>query len=162
MTRKDLNHQVRKLAHGVLGLDVEAYRTIVACVYEKSEGHITRCDDEHANLVLLQLQAMVERQRLGGSSTVTKNASAQRKIAKLGFLLGWSWKDIAGFCYKETGKRSTRDCNANELAKVVNGMIRVINYYLEKNRIKMSPEEKAEFERYTVKSKTTEPERSTQ
>ena len=135
--RKNLNHQVRKLAHGILGLDVETYRTIVSTIDEKSEGHITRCDDEHANLVLLQLQAMVSRRGTPGQSIVVANARQQRQIAKLMDFLRWDWKTTAHFCYHQTGKRSTKSCDAKELSKVIMGMVRIIDRHSQ--RIRRTP-----------------------
>lgn len=145
--RKNLNHRVRKLVHGMLGLDLETYRTIVVSIDEKSEGHITRCDDEHANLVLLQLQAMLDRRPQ--PATTVRNGRQQRQIARLMQYLHWDWTVTAKFCHHQTGKKSTRLCDAKELSKVILGMVRIIDADIEKGKIKLSPQELAEYQKYT-------------
>jgi len=147
--RKRLNRRIGYLRNAVLKLDEETYRTIVSSIDEKSGGYLRNCDDEHANLILLTLQrltAQSNNDRRSGSQ------DAQRKIAKLGYLLGWSWRDIARFCEKETGKSSTRSCSSKELTKVINGMIAVIDYQLEKGILRLSPETLKQYYRYTKHS----------
>jgi len=159
MARKILNHRIRKLAHGVLGLDVETYRAIVASIAEKSEGHITRCTDDEAYLVLLSLERMAAGGKDATSVTV-KNARQHRHIAKLGYLLGWSWKDLARFCHHQTGKNSTRQCNAGELSNVILGLIKIIDDRIDKGAIRLSDAELAEYHHYTKLHRTqnTKPE----
>jgi hypothetical protein len=154
MDRKQLNHRIRKLAHGVLGLDVETYRTIVSSIAENSEGHLTRCTDDEAYLVLLALDRMVA----GGkdaTSVIVKNPRQQKFIARLMDYLGWAWKDTARFCFHQTGKASTRQCSAGELSKVIIGMIRIIDDRIEKKLILLTPAELSDYQRYTKLHRTT-------
>jgi hypothetical protein len=146
--RKQLNHRIRKLAHGALGLDVETYRTIVAAIAEKSEGHITRCTDDEANLVMLALERMAAG-GVGATSVTLKNQRQQKFIARLMDYLGWTWRDTAGFCFHQTGKRSTRQCSAGELSKIVIGMIAIIDHRINREQIKLTPDQLAEYHRYT-------------
>jgi phage gp16-like protein len=108
-----------------LDLDEDTYGDVLGAI---SDGR-TSCvqlDEEELNLVRIALERQLAG-RQSGTSTTRKNAKQQDRIAKLGFLLQWSWRDIAGFCEKQTGKRSTRSCNASQLTKVINGMVQVIN-----------------------------------
>lgn len=145
--RKKLNQRIGAIVHGKLKLDEETYRTIVSCIDEKSEGHITRCDDEHANLVLLALQKMVERP--GMTSVTLKNQQQQKFIARLMDYLGWDWKHTAEFCWHQTGRKSTRACSAGELSKIIIGMIRIIDERIEKGVICLSKQELETYHRYT-------------
>ncbi len=149
MTRPQLNHTVRKLAHGVLGLDEETYREIVRNIDAKSGGHISRCDDEMANLVLLTLRHAADARRGVSHTPKIQNEHQQRKIAKLGFLLGWSWHDIARFCFKQTGNRSTKQCNPKDLSKCVNGMVNIINGKLADGSLTLGHADLAAFLKYT-------------
>lgn len=146
VARRRLNHQVRALANGRLGLDEDTYRAIVESVDPRSGGHITRCDDEHAGLVLLQLRQMVERHRFGDQK---KNDREQRKIARLMQYLSWTWKTTAEFCERQTGKRSTRLCDAKELSKIINGMVAIIEEDIRSGRLQLTPAERAEFAKHT-------------
>lgn len=146
--RKKLNHDIRAIAHGVLGIDEDLYRQIVSSVDPKSGGHITRCGDEEANLVYMHLRKM--------KTNVIKSApnSQNKLIARLMDILGWRWSDTAGFCHRITGHRTTKLCNAAELSKVIRGMIGVIDYDLEKGKIQMTHTEKFEYERHTKSHRT--------
>ena len=153
MNRKQLNHDVRALVHGVLGLNEDEYRLIVYNVYPKSNGHITGCDDEHANLVLLQLRKMassVQRTTAGPD----KNVPQQKLIARLMDILGWKWSDTAAYCLKITGHRTTKLCNAGELSKVIRGMIGTIDHHLNNRKIVMTPAQRAEYDRHTKRHRT--------
>src|ERR1043166_7369196 len=103
MTRKELNHNIRALAHGRLGLDEETYRMVVESVTGKRR--ISQCDDEEANLVMLALRKMQDNQ--GSTAAVKKNPDQHRFIARLMEYLKWDWGNTAGFCEKITGKKST-------------------------------------------------------
>jgi ribosomal protein L30/L7E len=146
MNRKQLNHNVRALAHGTLGLNEEEYRTIVYNIYPKSDGHISRCDDEHANLVLLHLKQMNSSVVRPDSSP--NNSNQQKLIARLMDILDWKWSDTAAFCLKITGHRTTRLCDAGELSKVIRGMIATIDHHLEHGKITMTRTERFEYERH--------------
>ncbi|TAK51469.1 MAG: hypothetical protein EPO24_15895 [Bacteroidetes bacterium] len=146
MTRKELNHNIRALAHGTLGLTEEEYRLIVYNVYQKSEGHITRCDDEHANLVMLHLRQM---RPVGQHAMLSNGNERQHKmIPRLMEILGWDWRRTAEFCLQVTGKKNTRQCDAVELSKLIRGMVAVIDSYLKKGRIRMTEAERSEYERH--------------
>lgn len=145
--RKKLNQRIGAIVHGKLKLDEEMYRMIVSCIDEKSEGHVTRCDDEHANLVLLALQKMMERS--GSTSATIKNQQQQKFIARLMDYLGWDWKHTSEFCSHQTGRKSTRACNASELSKIIIGMIRIIDERIDKGIICLSEQELIVYRRYT-------------
>ena len=146
--RKKLNQRIGALAFGRLGLDTETYRTIVASIDDKSEGHLTRCSDEDARLILLALDRMAAGGR-DATTVVVKNPRQQKFIARLMDHLGWTWKDTAGFCKHQTGKRSTKLCNAGELSKVILGMIRIIDDRIEKGILILTPAEFAEYQHHT-------------
>ncbi len=151
--RKKLNQRVGALAFGRLKLDEETYRMIVASIDEKSEGHLTRCSDENAGLILLAL----ERMAAGGkdaTSVIVKNPRQHRFIARLMDYLGWTWKDTARFCFHQTGKHSTKACDAKDLSKIVLGMIRIIDDRIEKGVIRLSADELAEYHHHTRLERT--------
>jgi hypothetical protein len=147
--RKKLNQRVGALAFGRLKLDEETYRMIVSSIDEQSEGHLTRCNDENANLVLLALERMVSGGAIGATSVTLKNQRQQKFIARLMDYLGWTWKDTARFCLHQTGKRSTKDCNAGELSKVIIGLIRIIDDRIAKGLLKLSPDQSDGYHRHT-------------
>jgi hypothetical protein len=145
MTRKELNHNIRALAHGILGLDEDTYRIIVENLTGKR--HITQCDDEEANLVYLALKKMRDNQ--GTYRRRKTNPDQHRMIAKLGYILKWTWEDIAHFCLREVKKNSTRSCNASELSKVIRGMIGVIDYKLQHKLLEMNHTERFNYLQFT-------------
>src|SRR5689334_18804313 len=75
--RKQLNHDIRALAHGFLRLDEETYRGIVETITGKR--HVTDCDDEEANLILLALKRMKD--NTGAGPRIETNGRQQRFIA---------------------------------------------------------------------------------
>lgn len=147
--RKRLNQRIGALAFGRLKLDKETYRSIVAAIDEKSDGHLTRCDDENANLVLLALERMLSGGAMPATSVTLKNQRQQKFIARLMDYLGWTWKDTARFCLHQTGKSTTRACDAKDLSKIVIGMIRIIDERIERGQIMLTPEQLAEYHRHT-------------
>jgi hypothetical protein len=150
MNRTELNRKIRAIAHGVLHLDEESYRQVVLNVDFNSQGHITRCDIEHANLVLLVLRRMVEKRKIRRDSTSFPSNFRQHKfIARLMQYLGWTWKDTAAFCLRQTGKRSTKACTAAELSKVILGLIGIINGKIEKGEITLSEAEMFAYRKHT-------------
>lgn len=146
MTRKDLNRRIGKLAFGILKLPEETYRSIVLSIDEKSGGYLRNCSDESAHLILLAVQQMANKDRFHRMEARSK---AERKIAKLGYLLKWSWADIAGFVEREVGKRSTRSCTPTELAKIVNGMVATINDRLARGLLQLSQTDLHGFLKHT-------------
>ncbi len=144
MIRSELNRSIGALAYGRLKLDEETYRTLVASIDPKSEGHVTRCDDEHANLVLLTLRQIASNNPVG-----QKNARQHKFIARLMDHLKWNWTDTAKFCHRQTGKKTTRACNAFELTKIVNGMIALIDRDIASGKLQLSPEQLSAYERHT-------------
>lgn len=149
IARKQLNHRVRAMAHGRLKLDEESYRDIVRAVDQKSDGHISRCDDEHANLVLKVLERMLERNPQGTSSQKIANEHQQKLIARLMYCLGWNWGQTSFFCERQTGKKSTRDCSAKELSKVILGMIRIVESDIKRGRTSLTAKEIEDFRSHT-------------
>lgn len=144
MDRKELNRKIGALAYGRLKLDEETYRTIVVSIDPTSEGHVTRCDDEHANLVLIALRRLAEK-----NPPQQKNVKQHKFIARLMDYLKWNWKNTADFCKRQTGKTTTRACSALELTKIVNGMIALIDRDLFTTKLLLSPEQLKEYYRHT-------------
>lgn len=145
MSRNSLIQRIHVLKRD-LSLDEETYRVILRSISGRDSCAVI--DDEYLNLIKQQLEGMLNRMR-AGSSLVLKNANEHRKIAKLGYLLGWSWHDIAGFCFKEVGRRSTHNCNAAELGKIINGMIALINDGLTRGTLKLAHPDLKDFLKYT-------------
>lgn len=145
MTRNKFIQRIHVLKRD-LGLDDETYRTVLDSVAGKTS--CTNLEEEELNLVLLALEKM-SRGGNGATSVTLRNQRQQRFIARLMDYLGWTWKQTSHFCVRQTGKRSTRSCNAAELSKVIIGMIRLIDEDIEKGRLKLSPEKLEEYRRYT-------------
>lgn len=143
MTRNSLIRRIHVLKRE-LALDDETYRTILESISGKRS--CSEIDDEYVNLVLKSLEGQASKVR---QTRVQANVRLQRKIARLGYILKWSWRDIAGFCFKETGKRSTQSCSAAELNKVVNGMIAVTDDRLDEGLIVLSPTQLDDYLRHT-------------
>jgi hypothetical protein len=122
MNRSALNQKIGALAFGRLHLSEEVYRQIVVSIDSKSEGHVTRCDDESANLVLIALRRLADK-----TPVARKNEAQQRKIARLMDYLKWNWTNTAEFCKRQIGKTSTRSCTPLELTKIINGMVAIID-----------------------------------
>lgn len=152
MDRKELNRKIGALAHGRLKLEGEMYRTIVASIDPKSEGHVTRCDDEHANLVLIALRRIAEK-----NPPEQKNVKQHKFIARLMDHLNWKWKNTADFCKHQTGKNSTRACNALELSKIINGMIAIIDQDIASGKLQLSPKQLEDYQRHTKRHRHMEP-----
>jgi hypothetical protein len=150
MLRKELNKKIGALAFGRLRLSEDIYRQIVVSIDPKSEGHVTRCDDESANLVLIALRRFAEKNPL-----VQTNVKQHRFIARLMDYLRWNWQDTAVFCHRQTGKKSTRECTAVELTKIVNGMVAIIDGNIASGKLQLSPTELEEYHRHTKKNRQT-------
>lgn len=145
MTRNKLIQRIHVLKRD-LALDDDMYRTVLQSIAGKSS--CTELDEEELNLVCLALDRMAATRRLS-TSMLTTNAGQHRFIARLMDHLGWSWRDTSRFCKHQTGKVSTKQCNARELSKLIIGMIRTIDYRIEKGMLKMSPHELDEYRRHT-------------
>jgi phage gp16-like protein len=129
-----------------LALDDEIYHVILDSVAGK-----TSCKDigdEDLKLAMLALERMVAGGK-DGTSVTKKNVRQHRFIARLMDYLGWTWKQTARFCHHQTGKRSTRSCDAGELSKIIIGMIRIIDEDVEKGRLKLTETQMADYQRYT-------------
>lgn len=146
MNRNTLIGRIHQLKKSLL-LDDETYRTILASC-ANGETSCREIDDEYLNLIKQQMENMLGRMRAGSSLKLT-NAAEHRKIAKLGYLLKWSWNDIAGFCFKEVKKKSTQSCTAAELGKIINGMIALINDGLTNGKIVLVHRDLQDFIKYT-------------
>ena len=129
-----------------LSFDDETYRTVLHSISGKRS--CSEIDDEYLDLVCKTLESQFKKTQ---QTLVRQNIRLQRKIAKLGYILKWGWPDIAGFCFKETGKRSTRSCDTTELNKIVNGMVAVIDNHLEKGSIVLSSSQLSDYLRHTHK-----------
>lgn len=151
MIRKELNRKIGAFAFGRLRLPEHDYRQIVASIDPKSDGHVTRCDDETANLVLIALRRLAER-----NPSTQKNMKQHRFIARLMDYLRWNWKATAEFCKRQTGKRSTRGCSALELTKVINGMIAIVDQNIADGRLQLSTEQLSDYLRHTKRHRQNE------
>jgi len=146
MQRTQLNRQIGALAFGRLHLDESFYRQIVVSIDPKSEGHVTRCDDESANLVLLALRRLADK-----SPSAQKNPKQHRFIARLMEYLNWNWIQTAAFCERQTGKKTTHSCNAAELTKIINGMVAIIDANIAVGKLQLSPQQLSEYRKHTKK-----------
>jgi hypothetical protein len=155
-SRTELNRKIGALAFGRLRLNEEDYREIVASIDPKSDGHVTQCDDDHANLVLIALR------RLAVTHPPKQTDTRQNKfIARLMQHLNWNWKNTADFCKHQTGKDSTRSCSSAELTKIVNGMIAIIDHDIAGGKLVLSPAALAEYRRHTQHHRTTQQKKET-
>jgi phage gp16-like protein len=127
-----------------LSFDDDTYRTVLESITGKRS--CADIDDEYLDLVCKSLEGQLKKTQ---QTQIRQNVQLERKIAKLGYILRWNWYDIAGFCVKETGKRTTRACSALELNKVVNGMVAVIDNRLESGVIVMLPSQLSDYLRHT-------------
>jgi len=154
MTRTELNKKVGVLVHvklkGVLSED--DYRTIVHSIDNKSGGFLRNCDDEHANLVLLHLQQLVDRKH--SVKEVIKQSDQEKFIARLMEYLNWRWTDTSSFIRRVTGKHHTSKCDTAELSKVIRGMIAIIDKDIAAGKITLSGEIKTKYYRYTKSYRT--------
>ena len=129
-----------------LMLSDENYKIILESISGKFS--CADIDDEYLNIIKQQMEGMFDRMHAGSSLKLT-NAQEHKKIAKLGYLLGWNWNDIAGFCFKEVKKKSTQSCTAAELGKIINGMIALINDGLATGKITLVHRDLEDFLKYT-------------
>jgi hypothetical protein len=132
-----------------LALDDETYRTVLETIAGKRSCR--DIDDEYLNLICQALEGQLRKRMLGKSSHNT-NTQLQAKISKLGYLLGWSWPEIARFCERINHKRSTKSCTAVELEKIVLGMTAIINSRLAAGELILSHKDLSEFLRHTQQS----------
>lgn len=147
MNRNALIQRIHVLKRD-LSLGDETYRTILRSI--SGEESCAVIDDEYLNLIKQQLESLQQKQQHGAPGQ-NKNTRENAKIAKLGFMLGWSWHDIAGFVKRETQGRkiSTRSCDKYELQKIINGMIALINDGLTKGTLKLAHPDLQAFLKYT-------------
>jgi len=145
MNRNVLIGRIHQLKKQLL-LDEETYRTVLMSISGKNS--CKGIDLEYLNIIKQSLEGLLQRQRLGSSLKLT-NAAEHRKIAKLGYLLGWSWPDIAGFCFKEVKKKSTQSCTAAELGKIINGMVNIINDKIADGSLTLPHSDLVSFLKYT-------------
>lgn len=146
MTRSTLIKRIHVLKRD-LCLDDETYRSILSSI---ANGK-TSCKDIDLEYLNLIYQALERLSQKTNQSRITRNDRLQKKIAKLGLLLNWSWQDIANFIKRETGGKhiSTRSCNAAELAKIINGLVSIINDRLSTGNLKLSEKDLKDFLKYT-------------
>jgi hypothetical protein len=137
--RKRINSKAHAIAHSRLGMDSEQFGILVSAADPASDGHISRCSDETALNILIEIQKMA---RAGKAS----QSSQQGQIARLMEILGWTWSNTAEYCFKITGKKNTKACNAPELSKIIRGMIATIDHHLASGRIVMNHTERFNYE----------------
>lgn len=146
MTRKEINSRAHALAHGKLHMDAATFKAIVANEDPASEGHISRCSDETAAVVLGRLEGELKARAFHGKETLDRQHSM---IPHLMEHLKWDWKATADFCRRITGKGNTRGCSVAELSKVIRGMIAIVDKDLEAGKIVMTHTEKFNYDRFT-------------
>jgi phage gp16-like protein len=150
MTRNSLIQRIHTLKRD-LSLDDEMYRTILESIAGKRS--CKDIDDEYLNLIYQTLNSQFQKTV---QTRVRKNVQLQKKISKLGFLLNWNWKRISEFCYQQINKKSTQNCSAAELNKIINGMVAIINDKLAAGKIELSPKDLQDFLYYTQTHKSKE------
>lgn len=143
MNRSELNKKIGALVHGKLKLDEEIYRQIVYSIDPKSGGFVRNCDDEHANLVLLSLERLIEKKSTPREHK--KNEQQIKFIARLMDFLKWEWRSTSLFILRIVGKSHTSKCTAAELSKVIRGMIAIIDSNIESGKLVLSPAKLKEY-----------------
>lgn len=146
MIRAELIKRIHVLKND-LTLDNDTYRSIL--FNATGEVTCTKIDLEGLNLVYLSLQCLVGRDSRPDHN---QNERQHTMIPRLMEILGWNWTRTAEFCKQITGKNNTRKCTAAELAKMIRGMVAVIDMYLEKGRVTMTPQQRSEYERHVRKN----------
>jgi hypothetical protein len=143
MERSELNKKIGVLVHAKLKLNEDVYRQIVYNIDQNSGGFVRNCDDEHANLVLLHLQHLVDKTK--SHKEINKQSDQERFIARLMDHLNWRWSNTAQFMIRLVKKSHTSKCSASELSKVIRGMIAIIDKDIESGKIVMSDSELKEY-----------------
>ncbi len=155
--RRKLNQRAVAMAKR-LGLDEDMYRQMILNIEPRSGGHITRCDDEQANLVVLALQRALDRHRTGTTTRrAVPNERQHRQIARLMDFLGWHWGNTARFVRQQTGKRSTFQCTPHELSIVIRGMVAIIDGDLKLGKLKLSDKNLQDYLEHTRKFRKLAP-----
>lgn len=156
MERTQLIKRIHTLAYRDLGLDEEAYRSIVDSITNMRS--VKDLGGEQLNLVLAYLERLHDgRLRSipqsgnlpGRPPTETGLYRQHRIIARLMFILKWNWKSTAKFCDRVVGKKDTRKCDARELVKVIAGMIQIIETDIRAGKITMTDKALQEFRKHT-------------
>jgi hypothetical protein len=143
MTRPELNKKIGVLVHAKLKLNEDVYRQIVYNIDQNSAGFVRNCDDEHANLVLLHLQQLIDKKQ--SHKEIKKQSDQERFIARLMDHLNWRWSNTSQFMMKIVKKSHTSKCSASELSKVIRGMIAIIDKDIESGKIVMSQSELSQY-----------------
>jgi hypothetical protein len=150
-TRTALIQRIHVLKHE-LSLDDETYKEILGAIAD-GRTSCTQLGDEELNLVKIAMERMMNG-RDGSKSVSRKNPKQHNRIAKLGYILNWDWRDIARFCKKQTGKSSTQKCSAADLTKVINGMVAIIDDRLAKGSLVLPHDDLALYLKYTQQHRT--------
>ena len=155
--RRKLNQRAVAMSRA-LGLDQDVYRQMILNVAPRSEGHITRCDDEDANLVVMALRKALDRRSEAHTQSPKPRTHEHqhRQIAKLMDYLGWHWGNTAKFVRQQTGKNNTFQCSSHELSIVIRGMVAIIDGDLRSGKLKPSDKELQEYLEHTKKLRKVE------
>jgi hypothetical protein len=151
--RSKLNQRAVAMAHR-LGLDQDIYRQMILNVAPKSEGHITQCDDEQANLIVMALRNALDRQSTGTTRRAPSsrpNERQHRQIARLMDYLNWHWGNTAKFVHQQTGKKNTFECTPHELSIIIRGMVAIIDGDLKTGKLKLSDSDRQDYLDHTKK-----------
>ncbi len=154
--RRKLNQKIKAFQYR-LGIDDDTFRQIVLNTEPRSEGHLTHCDDESANLILISLRRAAERLPISQSPSRRVPSSHQhRQIARLMDYLDWSWKQTAGLCQRMTGKPRTDKCTPHELSIITRGMVAIIDGDLKSGKLRLSDKDLQDYLEHTKKLRKVE------
>jgi hypothetical protein len=151
--RRKLNQKIKALQHR-LCIDDDNFRQIVLDVEPRSEGHLTHCGDEEANLIMIPLRRVADRLPATSSprhAPCTMHSAQNRMIARLMDYLGWRWSNTASLCKRMTGKPRTDKCTAHELSLIIRAMVSIIDGDLKTGKLKLSDEDLQDYLGHTKK-----------
>ena len=158
--RRKLNQKTKAMQHR-LRIGDDDFKQIVLGIEPRSEGHLTHCDDETANLVLISLRRLAERispsqgemSRPAGQTGSTSHQA--RMIARLMDYLNWRWSNTASLCKRMTGKPRTDKCTPHELSLVIRAMVSIIDGDIASGKLKLSGQTLQDYLSHTKKFRKT-------
>jgi hypothetical protein len=156
--RRKLNQKIKALQHR-LRISDDDFKQIVLGIESRSEGHITHCDDETANLVMISLRRIADRlPAVSSPHALRPMRSAQnRMIARLMDYLNWRWSNTASLCKRMTGKPRTEKCTPHELSIIIRAMVSIIDGDLKSGKLKLSGDALQDYLSHTKKFRKIDP-----
>ena len=146
--RRKLNQKIKAIQYR-LDIDDDTFRQIVLNTEPLSEGRLTHCDDESANLILISLRRAADRSSRHAPRPM--RSAQSRQIARLMDYLDWSWKQTAGLCQRMTGKARTDKCTPHELSIIIRGMVAIIDGDIKSGKFKLSDNDLQDYLEHTKK-----------